>query len=122
MCKCISTVQSSINSNFKDFQLFMINQIVMFTEIQPIHTSDISNIIQTLKKFQSGISNSNFSNAEVKGASFVLVLNYYEQLTCATRNLFIYYILFKVAQNFDAKVIIPSFMGVYCGGRRATVI
>ena len=43
-----------------------------------------------------------------KNSSFVLALNYYEQLTCATRNLFA---LFMIAQNFDARVVIPFLWG-----------
>ena len=85
-----------------DVQRFANSSIYEISTIQ----SSISN--SNFSTIQPGISNSNFGTAEVKGTSFVLALNYYEQLTCATRNLFM---LFKVAQNFDAKVIIPFLWG-----------
>ena len=51
------------------------------------------------------VSNKTSSTSKLNNlSSFVLALNYYEQLTCGTRNLFM---LFQVAQNFDAKVVIP---------------
>ena len=67
-------------------------------------------LLLLLQPMQSSISVSNSiistsePNSHTIGISFVLALNYYEQLTCGTHNLFI---LFQVAQNFDAKVVIP---------------
>ena len=92
-------------------QRFVNNNIPDFRELSTVQSSsDIS--FKELSTVQSSISNSNFKTAElshsVKGTSFVLALNYYEQLTCATRNLFT---LFKVAQNFDARVVIPFLRG-----------
>ena len=48
------------------------------------------------------------STHHAKNSSFVLALNYYEQLTCATHNLFA---LFMVAQNLDARVVMPFLWG-----------
>ena len=92
-------VQRLINYSISDFH-----------ELSTIQSgSDISNSnFQEVSTIRSSISNSSFKTGElsrhVKGTSFVLALSYYEQLTCATRNLFT---LFKVAQNFDARVVIP---------------
>ena len=70
----------------------------------------LNSSISSIYKFQTiqssiSVSNSTISASELNNCgSFVLALNYYEQLTCGTRNLFM---LFQVVQNFDAKVVIP---------------
>ena len=58
---------------------------------------DISNIITKLTRPQD--SNKSYSND-----SFFIALNYFEQLTCATHNLFS---AGDVAENFGAKVVLP---------------
>ena len=78
-----------------------------------IHSSTrvaLNSSISSIYKFQTiqssiSVSNSTISASELNNCgSFVLALKYYEQLTCGTRNLFM---LFQLAQNFDAKVVIP---------------
>ena len=104
--------------------LIVIIIIVLAIHLIKSHSSDasifheservaVSTSISSIYKYQPMQSSINVSNSTIStsepnshtiGISFVLALNYYEQLTCGTRNLFI---LFQVAQNFDAKVVIP---------------
>ena len=61
---------------------------------------DVSNLIKHATKITGVQESSDLYSTD----SFFIALNYFEQLTCATRNLFS---AGNVAQNFKAKVVIP---------------
>ena len=74
-----------------------LNKIINKSEDFDYTEDDISDIIMKLNSLQ--VSNKSYSTD-----SFFIALNYFEQLTCATRNLFS---AGGVAENFGAKVVLP---------------
>ena len=90
------------------FAMFLLLKDV-FIRVPIVVNNDVSIKDNNLFQFQSNddyYSNDIFNSTTVasKGSSFFMSLSYFEQLTCATRNLLS---AGNVAQNLGAKVVIP---------------